>query len=83
MSLISSKIDIYHSMAAAGLASVTYYREQNKESFSIVARNFGYQFRAYNGFRENLPFRIDAGYTKNFGYLSDDGQYNSSRFTEV
>lgn len=64
MSLISSKIDVYHSMAAAGLASVTYYREQNKESISIVARNFGYQFRAYNGFRENLPFRIDAGYTK-------------------
>ncbi|WP_228411066.1 hypothetical protein [Chryseobacterium taklimakanense] len=30
----------------------------------MVARNFGYQFKTYNGIRERLPLKIDLGYTK-------------------
>lgn len=61
---ITSKIDSYHSMAVAGTAAVTYHFKKNKETLSLVARNFGYQFKTYNGERERLPFRIDLGYTK-------------------
>lgn len=63
-SLITSKIDTYHSMAVAGAAAVTYHFKKNKETLSLVARNFGYQLKTYNGEQERLPFRIDLGYTK-------------------
>lgn len=62
---ISSKIDNYTSMAIAGTGAITYYTDDEKRtSISLVARNFGYQFRTYNGIRERLPFRVDLGYTK-------------------
>lgn len=60
----TSKIDNYTSMAVIGSAGVTYHFEQSKETLSLVFRNFGYQFKTYNGLREKLPFRVDLGYTK-------------------
>ncbi len=64
ISLVTSKIDSYTSMAVSGSAGVTYYFERTNETLSIVARNFGYQIRPFNGVREKLPFRVDLGYTK-------------------
>ena len=61
---ISSKIDHYTSMAISGTVGITYHVNEHKETFTLVARNFGYQFKTYNGQREMLPFRIDFGYTK-------------------
>lgn len=65
MHFISSKIDNYTSMALSGTGAITYYTDDEKRtSISLVARNFGYQFKTYNGTRELLPFRVDLGYTK-------------------
>lgn len=64
MNFVTSKIDSYSSMALTANAGVTYHFERTKETLSLVARNFGYQIRPYNGVREKLPFRIDLGYTK-------------------
>lgn len=64
ISLVSSKIDNYTSMGVAATGAVTYHLQKSKETVSLVARNFGYQFKTYNGTREALPFRIDLGYTK-------------------
>lgn len=64
ISLISSKIDNYNSMAISATGAITYHFERNKETLSLVAQNFGYQFQTYNGTRETLPFRINLGYTK-------------------
>ncbi len=64
VNLISSKIDSYSSMAIAASAGVTYHNEKTKETLALVFRNFGYQFKPYNGYREKLPFRVDLGYTK-------------------
>ena len=61
---ISSKIDTYTSMAISGSAGITYHFDKEKETISIIARNFGYQMKTYNGERELLPFRIDLGYTR-------------------
>lgn len=61
---ITSKIDSYTSAAISASAGVTFYNERSKETLSLVARNFGYQFKPFNGVRENLPFRLDLGYTK-------------------
>lgn len=61
---ITSKIDNYTSMAVAGTGAVTYNSKEDNWTVSLVARNFGYQFKSYNGTTETLPFRIDLGYTK-------------------
>lgn len=64
INFITSKIDTYTSSALSGNAGITYHNKKNKEVASLVFRNFGYQFKSFNGLRENLPFRIDLGYTK-------------------
>lgn len=64
LNFITSKIDSYTSSAISGTAGITYHNKKTKEVVSAVARNFGYQFKSFNGTRENLPFRIDLGYTK-------------------
>ena len=61
---ITSKIDNYTSMAVVGTAGVTYHNQKSKETIALVFRNFGYQFKSFNGTRENVAFRIDLGYTK-------------------
>lgn len=64
LNFITSKIDTYTSMAIAGSGGVTYYNEKSNETVSLLFRNFGYQFKPFNGVRETLPFRVDLGYTK-------------------
>lgn len=66
VNFVNSKIDNYTSMAVAGSAGVTYHNKQSKETVALVARNFGYQFKTFNGEREKLPFRVDLGYTRIF-----------------
>ena len=61
---VTSKIDNYTSMAVVGTAGITYHNEQSRETLALVFRNFGYQFKSFNGTRENVAFRIDLGYTK-------------------
>lgn len=64
LNFITSKIDNYTSSAIAGNAGITYHNKKGKEVVSVVFRNFGYQFKSFNGEREKLPFRVDLGYTK-------------------
>ncbi len=61
---VTSKIDSYTSMAVVGTAGVTYHNKQSRETLALVFRNFGYQFKSFNGTRENVAFRVDLGYTK-------------------
>ena len=64
VSFVTSRIDNYTSMAVVGNAGVTYHNRQSNETLALVFRNFGYQFKTYNGLRENVAFRVDLGYTK-------------------
>lgn len=64
LNFITSKIDNYTSSAIAGNLGVTYYNKKNKEVLSLVLRNFGFQLKSFNGVKENLPFRVDLGYTR-------------------
>lgn len=61
---VTSKIDTYTSMAVVGSAGVTYHNNKSNETLALVFRNFGYQFKPFNGVRENVAFRVDLGYTK-------------------
>jgi hypothetical protein len=51
-------------MAVSANAGITYHIDKTGESASLVARNFGYQFKPFNGVRETMPFAIDLGYTR-------------------
>lgn len=64
VNLITSKIDNYTSMAVAANLGVAYHLEENKETVSLLVRNFGDQIKTYNGEKEKMPFRIDLGYTR-------------------
>jgi len=64
VNIVSSRIDNYSSMAVTGTAGITYHNAQSKETLALVFRNFGYQFKTYNGLREKVAFRVDLGYTK-------------------
>jgi hypothetical protein len=64
INFITSKIDNYTSSAIAGTAGVTYHNKKNKETLSLVLRNFGFQLKSFNGEKENIAFRVDLGYTK-------------------
>lgn len=64
LNYITSKIDSYTSAAVSGSAGVTYHNKNNKETAALLFKNFGYQFKSYNGYREQMPFRVDFGYTK-------------------
>ena len=61
---VTSRIDNYTSMAVVGNAGVTYHNRQSNETVALVFRNFGYQFKSFNGLRENVAFRVDLGYTR-------------------
>lgn len=61
---VTSKIDNYTSMAVVGSAGITYHNNQSNETIALVFRNFGYQFKPFNGTREKVAFRVDLGYTK-------------------
>ena len=61
---VTSRIDNYTSMAVVGNAGVTYHNRQSNETLALVFRNFGYQFKTFNGLRENVAFRVDLGYTR-------------------
>lgn len=63
-SFVTSKIDNYTSMAVVGSAGVTYHNRRTNETLALIFRNFGYQFKTFNGFREKVAFRVDLGYTR-------------------
>lgn len=63
VNFITAKIDNYTSMAVAGNVGVAYHFKKTNETIGLAIRNFGYQFKTFNGYRETLPFRIDLGYT--------------------
>ncbi len=64
VNFITSSIDTYSSMAVSGNFGVSYHFKKSKETVGLVARNFGYQIKSFNGNTERLPFRVDFGYTK-------------------
>ena len=64
LNFITSKIDTFTSMAVGASGGVTYHSDKSNETVSVLFRNFGYQFKPFNGVRETLPFRVDLGYTK-------------------
>lgn len=61
MRFITSKLEQYSSFAASVDLGVSYIYEDWDLIVSGVIRNAGYQFKAYDEMRENLPFEVVLG----------------------
>ena len=64
LNFITSKLTTILLPPSQEQRGITYHNKKNKEVLSLVMRNFGFQLKSFNGTRENLPFRVDLGYTK-------------------
>lgn len=63
--LITSKLEQYTSFAASVDLGVSYIYEDWDLVVSGVLRNIGYQFKAYDEIREDLPFEVILGISQN------------------
>lgn len=61
LKFINSVIDNYTSFGIGGDLGLLYYNKNNKVSYALVFRNFGYQISVYDEEREDLPFEIGLG----------------------
>lgn len=61
LKLIQSKIEEYHSFAAAVDFGFIYYTNENPVSLALSIRNFGHQFVAFDDKTEKLPVEILIG----------------------
>lgn len=63
--LIRSEYGVYRSTGIAADAGVLYKDTANRLSLSLLAKNMGVQLSAYNIEKEDLPFDLQIGVTKN------------------
>jgi len=71
---INSTLETYFANGAALDLGLSYHNFSGLFTASFVLKNIGYQFHTYysEGSRENLPFEIEAGFSKNYVmHLSD------------
>ena len=62
--LISSKLESYTSFGGALDIGAIYVDPISKTNYALVARNIGTQFTTYSGTKENLPFELLFGISK-------------------
>lgn len=61
LKFINSVIENYSSFGVGSDVGLLYYNEFKPYSISLVVRNIGFQIKAYDEIREELPLEIDLG----------------------
>ncbi len=61
LKLINSVIENYSSFGLGTDIGLSYYSENEPYIFAVVIRNLGYQVKAYDEIREDLPTQIELG----------------------
>ncbi len=64
-----SVLDIYKASALAADAGLMYADTAKRIGFGIVLRNVGAELQAYDGVREDLPYDLQVGFSKQLRYL--------------
>jgi len=64
-----SVLDIYKASALAADAGLLYADTAKRLSVALVLRNVGAQLAAYDGVREDLPYDLQVGFSKQLRYL--------------
>ena len=64
-----SALDIYKASALAADAGLLYADTAKRISVAVVLRNVGAELGSYNGTREDLPYDLQVGFSKQLRYL--------------
>lgn len=67
--LAFSVLDVYKASALAADAGLMYADTAKRLHLAIVLRNVGAEIRAYDGLREDLPYDLQVGFSKQLRYL--------------
>lgn len=67
--LAFSALDVYKASALAADAGLLYADTAKRLNLAIVLRNVGAEIRAYDGVREDLPYDLQVGFSKQLRYL--------------
>ncbi len=69
MKIISSKLETYTSAGIVGDAALMYHDTSSNFNISLVAKSFGGQLSAYNDLKEDIPFEMQLGISKQLKHL--------------
>ncbi len=69
LNFINSKLENYSSFGLGSNVGLSYYNDEKKFCVSVLAKGFGRQLKSYSGERENLPFQLQMGVSKELAHL--------------
>ena len=69
LNFINSKLEQYSSFGLSSNIGLTYYNDEQKICISVLAKDFGRQLSSYTDEKENLPFQLQMGVSKQLAHL--------------
>ncbi len=69
LNLINSKLEQYSSFGLSSNIALAYYNDERKICVSVLAKDFGRQLSSYTDEKENLPFELQMGVSKQLAHL--------------
>ena len=69
LNFFNSKLEQYSSFGLSSNLGLSYFSNSRKLCFSILAKDFGRQLKSYNNEREDLPFQVEIGVSKQLEHL--------------
>lgn len=69
LNLINSKLEQYSSFGLSSNIAFAYYNDERKICVAVLAKDFGRQLSSYTDEKENLPFQLQMGISKQLAHL--------------
>lgn len=69
LNFINSKLEQYSSFGLSSNIGLSYYNDERKICISVLAKDFGRQLSSYTDEKENLPFQLQMGVSKQLAHL--------------
>ncbi len=69
LNLINSKLEQYSSIGLSNNIALAYYNDERKICVAVLAKDFGRQLSSYTDEKENLPFQLQMGVSKQLAHL--------------
>lgn len=69
LNLINSKLEQYSSFGLSSNIALAYYNDDRKICVAVLAKDFGRQLSSYTDEKENLPFQLQMGVSKQLAHL--------------
>ena len=69
LNFINSKLEQYSSIGLSSNFALSYFNDERKLCISVLAKDFGRQLKSYTNEKENLPFQLQMGVSKQLAHL--------------